>query len=221
MVKCCRYAPFGCTVTRTKATGIKAHEKVCEYRRFEIYLQAIEENKKLKQQIFEFKMARPRGRPEVQVASVDFRDFEKMLLSDIAIVAKWKKLASGPRSGVKALIVMFANLMPRFYKLRNLSEIDVNCRLPTLRTNGHLQRHSMENLCDGLFSAAEAFIEMNVEYLEFGKVDDYRFRPIVPFDKTFVYNALSAAAKRKRGEAISWSGRRVSDLETNSLDTSK
>ena len=215
MVKCCRYAPFGCSVTRTKATGIKAHELTCEFRRFEKYLQAMEETKRLKQQIYELRMRRARGRPEITVASVDFRDFVKLFVADKHLIKKWRILARTPRNGVKALIVIFVNMMPRFFKLRNLSEIDVNVQLPTLRTYGQLQRHSMIDLCDGLFSAAEAIISENVDKLEFGKIDDYRFRPVVSYDKTFVFNALSAAAKRLKGAPVQWDGRRVSGLETN------
>ena len=217
MVKCCKYAPFGCTVTRTKASGIKAHQKICQYKRFEIYLQAMEENKKLKQQIFELRMARPKqGRPEIPVASVDFRDFKKMLMDDIELVRKWRILAGNPRNGVKAMVVLFVNAMPRFYKLRNLTEIDVNCRLPTLRTFGKLERHRMVDLVDGLFSASQSCIEDIFEYLDFGKsVDEYRFRDVVPFDKSFVYNCLSEASKRKRGGMIRFDGRSVFGLENS------
>ena len=215
----CRYADFGCNVTRTRRAGIRSHEHECTFRHFEKYVQSMELVEKLRQEIFELKMLKRRGRPEVIVDSVDFRDFGKLFMADTQMIKKWKVLARTPRNGIKALIVIFANAMPRFYKLRNLSEIDVNVYLPTLRTHGRMQRHTMDDLADGLFSAAEALISENVDNLQFGKIDDYRFRPVVPFDRTFVYNVLSAAAKRKSGERIEWDGRSVSSLETSDTIT--
>ena len=208
----CRYHDFGCDVTRTKKEGIVLHSKRCQYAKFEKYLKALKEVEDLRNRVRELELAPRRGRAPIVVTPADWRLFEAEFSNNQLLIEAWKELANTPRNGMRAMITIFVNLVPRFFKLRSLNEIDVNIWLPSLRTNGFLERHTMESFADDLVYAASGFIERDHEKFHFGKLEDYKIRASVASDKTFIFNTFSRAAKRKNGEKIRFENRSIADV---------
>lgn len=167
----------------------------------------MEQNIQLKKQLNQRAI---RGRPDVLTTRCDWRNFENTFLNNDQFVIAWKTLAEKPHNSMRALIVLFFNTVPRFFKLRSLSEIDVNIWLPSLRTSG-LERHTLEDFADSIIFAVFSLLEREHENLGFGKLKNLKLRDtLIRTDKTFIFNQLSKSAKRNDGK-IRFMNREVSD----------
>ena len=211
----CCYKDFGCAVTRTKRSGILKHQVNCMYAKYKKYVDAMEENEQLKCEIKKLK-ARA-GRPEIKLHCCDIVDFHNRFLCSRGLQTLWRRFNRSPQLAVKALIVVFLNAVPRFYKLKSLNEIEVCGNMGFIRTYKRVERHTLMDVTESIFHEMRDFLESEYTNLGYKNTDFMKTRDAVSHDKIFIYNVMQMAAKRKPHEPIMW--RSMSEIPDTELKT--
>ena len=201
----CRYKDFGCDVTRTKKSGIVKHECICKFAKYKKYVDAIVENEKLREEIKKLKITGFRmGRPEIKLQPCDIIAFHETFLCSTSLQNMWRHFNKKPQVAVKALIIVFLNTVPRFYKLKSLNEIEVCGSIGFIRTYKRVERHSLMDVTESIYQQMRDFLEGEHRNLGYKNIDFMKTRDAVTNDKIFLYNAMQTAAKRKPEDPIVW-----------------
>lgn len=194
--KCC-YKDFGCNITRTRKDGINKHQETCQYVKYKKYVDALNEVKNMR-------LVTKRGRPEIPLTPCNVQHFQEQFINDKNLQNAWRKFNTSPFVAVKALIVVFLNVVPRFFKLKNLSEIEVCGNLGFIRTYGRIERHPLFDITDSIYGSFRDFLQSEYKVLGYSNRNFMKDRDPITNDKVFMYNVMATAIKRKPGDPIVW-----------------
>ena len=205
----CAYHEFGCGMTRTRRTAIDKHNGSCRYaKQFKKWIDLKQEVICLRNEVS--RLQNIRGRPHMEIESVDIRQFAELFDSSKELQSAWITLVGAHKpNGVEALLRIFLAKSPRFWKiLQGRQNVEVKGFFGGIRTNGEIHEIPLALLAEELYTQLSVIIDKNVIKMGLACIDDeesdghdfndeYESKVSITHEKTFLVNSLNTEARRR------------------------
>jgi hypothetical protein len=199
----CIYAPFGCDFARTRKNAIVKHNTSCTFRdKCEIYVNALGENKKLRQRIKNLENSMLVGRPNVELTAIDTDVWTTRFWDESDVRDVFCKLCPSTNHAVEGLICFLINTCDRFYKIHDVNTVDIIGKISSLDTFGVIEMHNLASVTQQLFNWASDVVCDHPDFFNLSEETSCQIHNLNPIcnenHRIFIFNQMRADTTRRR-----------------------